>query len=148
MSENSSSKADLAGGLALVAVGLWFLTQSYGLELGTARRMGPGYFPLFLSVLLIVLGAIIGLKPFLTLPWRGPVFILAAPIFFGLTVRGLGFGPALFLATLLAGQASRRMTPVASLVLAAGVTAFSVGVFLYGLSLPYRPIGPWLRFGG
>ena len=34
------------------------------------------------------------------------LFILPAPIFFGLTVRGLGFVPALFLTALIAAFAS------------------------------------------
>ena len=39
--------------------GAFFAIQSLGLEIGTAFRMGPGYFPLVLAIVLIVLGAII-----------------------------------------------------------------------------------------
>jgi hypothetical protein len=48
----------LCGGL-LTAVGLFFAWQAFNLELGTAFRMGPGYFPLVLAVILTLLGIVI-----------------------------------------------------------------------------------------
>ena len=87
--------------------------QSLGLEIGTAFRMGPGYFPLVLAIVLILLGAIILVQavrvegePIGPIAWRGMLFILPAPIFFGLTVRGLGFVPSIFLTALIASFAS------------------------------------------
>ena len=74
------------------------------------------------------------------------MFILPAPVFFGLTVRGLGFIPAVFLTTLIAGLASFKMRPVYALGLAVVVTIFSTLVFSYALGLPFRRIGPWLTF--
>ena len=41
-------------------------------------------------------------EPIGPIAWRGMLFILPAPIFFGLTVRGLGFVPSLFLTALIA----------------------------------------------
>jgi hypothetical protein len=73
-------------------------------------------------------------------------FLLPAPILFGLTLRGLGFVPSIFLATLLACFASPRMRPWQALVLAAAVTLFSTLVFSVALGLPFRRFGPWLPF--
>jgi Tripartite tricarboxylate transporter TctB family len=140
-------------GALFVCLGLFFALQSLDLELGTAFRMGPGYFPLLLSGALILLGATIVVHAFKveheaigTIAWRGLIFILPAPIFFGLTVRGLGFVPALFLAAFVASFASTRMTPLLAVVLSAGLTVFSLLVFTYGLGLPFRTFGPWLGF--
>jgi hypothetical protein len=72
------------------------------------------------------------------------LFILPAPIFFGLTVRGLGFVPSIFLTALIAAFASGRMKPLTALVLSAGLTLFSVLVFSYALGLPFQRFGPWL----
>ena len=47
---------DALAGLLFIAFGLLFGVQALGLELGTAFRMGPGYFPLVLSGILILLG--------------------------------------------------------------------------------------------
>jgi hypothetical protein len=145
---------DALAGLVFILFGLLFGVQSLGLEIGTAFRMGPGYFPLVLSGLLLVLGGLIvagaihdrGGEGVGTLAWRGAFFILPAPIFFGLTVRGLGFVPAVFLTTLVAALASFKMRLHWALVLAACVSIFATLVFSYGLGLPFRRFGPWLDF--
>jgi hypothetical protein len=145
---------DALAGLVFVLFGLFFGVQALGLEIGTAFRMGPGYFPLVLSAILILLGVFIiasaihdrGSDGIGTLAWRGVLFILPAPIFFGLTVRGLGFVPAIFVTTLIAALASFKMRLHWALVLAASVTLFATVVFSYGLGLPFRRFGPWLPF--
>jgi hypothetical protein len=145
---------DALAGLLFIAFGLLFGVQALGLEIGTAFRMGPGYFPLVLSGILILLGLLIiasaihdrGSEGIGTLAWRGVLFILPAPIFFGLTVRGLGFVPAIFLTTLIAALASLKMRLHWALLLAAGVTVFATLVFSYGLGLPFRRFGTWLPF--
>lgn len=144
-------KTDLMAGLFFVAAGLWFGVQALALDQGTARNMGPGLFPLILSGVLILLGAIItwgslrraGESPG-ALALRGMLWILPAPIVFGLTVRGLGFVPAVFLTTLIAARASAHMRWATALALALGVTVFATLVFSYALGLPFRRFGPWL----
>ncbi|KQZ99493.1 hypothetical protein ASD64_14190 [Mesorhizobium sp. Root157] len=136
-----------------IGLGIFFAAQSLGLDLGTAVRMGPGYFPLLLAILLILLGVIVFLSAIKTesepighIAWRGIFLILPAPIFFGLTVRGLGFVPSIFLTGLIAGFASQRMKPLTALLLSAGLTLFAVVVFSYALGLPFQRFGPWTRF--
>ena len=140
-------------GLAFIATGLFFIWQAASLEIGTAFRMGPGYFPLVLAAILTLLGIVVLVQatrvegePMGPIALRGILFILPAPIFFGLTVRGLGFVPALFLTALIAAFASQKMTPIAAVILSATLTAFSVAVFSYGLGLPFQLFGPWTRF--
>lgn len=146
---------DILCGLGLLAVSAVFGAQVYNLPLGTATRMGPGYFPMILTGLLALLGVIILLKAMRPserfealgpLAWRGMAFILPAPVFFGLTVRGLGFVPSLFVTALIASFASRRMKAWQALLLAILVTAFSTLIFSYGLGLPFRRFGPWWPF--
>ncbi|RCS24184.1 tripartite tricarboxylate transporter TctB family protein [Phyllobacterium salinisoli] len=134
-----------------ILLGVFFAMQSLGMELGTAFRMGPGYFPLVLAGFLILLGLIIlvqatqyAAEPVGPIAWRGMFFILPAPIVFGLTVRGLGFVPAVFLTAMIAAFASSRMKPGIALLLVSGLTIFSVIVFSYALGLPFRRFGPWL----
>ncbi len=141
-----------ACGAIFVATGAFFAIQSFGLDLGTAFRMGPGYFPLVLALILVVLGIVILIQatqvkgePLGEIAWRGMLFILPAPIFFGLTVRGLGFVPSLFLTCLIAAFASSRMKPLQALLLSAALTVFSLVVFSYALGLPFERFGPWTR---
>ncbi|MCA1404483.1 tripartite tricarboxylate transporter TctB family protein [Ensifer sp. IC3342] len=142
----------LCGGI-LTAVGLFFIWQSLSLELGTAFRMGPGYFPLLLACVLTLLGAVILVQsarvqgePMGAIAVRGMFLILPAPIFFGLTVRGLGFVPSLFFTALIACFASHRMKPHWAIAISLVLTVFSVAVFSYGLKLPFERFGPWVRF--
>lgn len=139
-------------GLTFIALGGFFIYQCLSLELGTALRMGPGYFPLALATILTFLGVVVlgqstrvqG-EPIGPIAVRGMLFILPAPVFFGLTVRGLGFVPSLFFAALIAAFASSRMKPGMAVVLAAAITLFSVVVFSYALGLPFERFGPWTR---
>ncbi|WP_395542920.1 tripartite tricarboxylate transporter TctB family protein [Neotabrizicola sp. sgz301269] len=152
MTPGSKDTTDVVTGILLILTAALFGWQTSTLNIGTAFRMGPGYFPMILSGLLFVLGLVILLKalktpggePFGTIAWRGIVFILPAPIFFGLTVRGLGFVPSIFVTTLIAAMASARMKPLPAVLLAIVVTVFSTLVFSYALGLPFRRFGPWL----
>ncbi len=139
-------------GLTFIALGGFFIYQCLNLELGTAFRMGPGYFPMILAVILTILGVVVLVQatrvkgePMGPLALRGMLFILPAPVFFGLTVRGLGFVPSLFFTALIAAFASTRMKPGMALVLALAITIFSAAVFSYALGLPFERFGPWTR---
>lgn len=145
--------AEAACGAIFIGFGAFFALQSFGLEIGTAFRMGPGYFPLVLAIVLILLGGVIFFRATRVqddvigaIAWRGIFFILPAPIFFGFTVRGLGFVPALFFSALIAAFASHKMSPLMAVVISAAITVFSVAVFNYGLGLPFQRFGPWLKF--
>ncbi|MBX9456885.1 MAG: tripartite tricarboxylate transporter TctB family protein [Rhizobium sp.] len=153
MNNPSFDRTNLICGLVFIGAGLFFAIQSLGLKIGTSFRMGPGYFPLVLASLLVVLGLVIFIQSFRKegepigpLAWRGMLFILPAPVVFGLTVRGLGFVPSLFLCAFVACFASQRMTVLWALVLSLCITVFSVAVFSYALGLPFERFGPWTRF--
>jgi hypothetical protein len=139
-------------GLVFVALGGFFVYQCLNLDLGTAVRMGPGFFPLILACVLTFLGLVVLVQatrvkgePMAPLALRGMLFILPAPVFFGLTVRGLGFVPSLFFTALIAAFASSRMKPTMALALAVAITVFSALVFSYALGLPFERFGPWTR---
>lgn len=136
-----------------LGLGAFFAAESLALDLGTAFRMGPGYFPFILALLLMLLGIVILISAIREesdaighIAWRGIFLILPAPIFFGLTVRGLGFVPSIFLTSLIASFASQKMRLRTALVLAAGLTVFAVVVFSYALGLPFERFGRWTRF--
>jgi hypothetical protein len=146
---------DIVSGLIFIGFGAAFGYAASGYQLGTAFRMGPGYFPLVLAGFLAVLGVAILVKgvtaaasetPIGPVPWRGTVFILGALVYFGATIRGVGLAPAVFGAGLLSALASRHNAPVAALLLAAALTLFCVLIFHYGLGIAVPLVGPWLRF--
>lgn len=153
MKTTAIDRTNVLCGALFILTGLFFAQQSLDLELGTAFRMGPGYFPFLLACALVILGAIIVFHAFRVkheaigaIAWRGLFFILPSAIFFGVTIHGLGFVPALFLTAFIASFASSRMKPLLAVLLAAGLTIFSLLVFVYGLGLPFRSFGPWLGY--
>ena len=125
-------KTDAFAGGLFILFGLIFGVQALRLDMGTARDMGPGYFPVLLSAALVLFGAIVvygamkgPMQEIGLWALRGMAHILPAPLVFGLTVRGLGFVPAAFLTTLVAGRTTLDLSPARSLLLAVLVTAFS-----------------------
>jgi hypothetical protein len=165
------NRNDLLCGAIFVLIGAAFAANALAeLPIGTAVRMGPGYFPLVLAGLLVLLGIgiaasgigtatpvpavlhppetvpAIGVQAALARlgPWRGVVAILASPIIFGLGIQPLGLIPSLAAAVFVASFASRRMTPLFAVVMTAMLTLFCYLVFVIGLRLPLRLYGPWL----
>lgn len=146
---------DLLAGLIFIGFGLAFGYASLNYQVGTAFRMGPGYFPLLLSGIIIFLGVIILLQSFATaaeegpiggVPWRGLALIMAALVFFGFTVRGLGLLPSLFITSFMSASASRQTSLAGAFLIAAMLTVICLLIFVWGLGMPLRIFGPWLNF--
>ena len=145
---------DLLAGIIFIGFGLAFAVAAYGYGIGTAIRLGPGAFPLMLGGCLVTLGLITVIQGFLAdegqaigpVPWRAILLVIGGILFFGVTVRGLGLAPALFVAVLLSAFASSRTNPLSALLLALALTAFCALIFVGGLGLPIPLIGPWLNF--
>jgi len=143
----------LAGGI-FVLIGGAFAVGALGYELGTPLRMGPGAFPLLVGAAMAALGLAIVIKgliagevvSFGSIPWRAVGVIVLALVFFGYSVRGLGFVPASVVTALLTSLASRRLRLLTALALATGLTAASTLIFVVGLRLPIPLFGPWLPF--
>jgi hypothetical protein len=145
---------DALAGLVLIAFGLAFAIGALGYELGSAVRMGPGYVPLALGGILVVIGILVIVEGYLTgegspigpVPWRAVVLLLAAIVFFGLTVRRLGLAPSLFVTALMASFSSRRMGILAAFVIALALTVFCILIFVEALGMPIAVFGRWLQF--
>ena len=145
---------DILAGSVFIAFGLFFALVSLTYEVGSPLNMGPGYFPLVLGGVLVLLGVVIigkGLvagdgeaEPIGTIPWRSAALIVTAVIFFGVTVRGLGLVPSLFVTTALSAFAGHRTGVIPALVISVGLTILCVLIFVVGLQLRVPLIGPWI----
>ena len=123
------------------ALGL-FMAQDY--PMGTALRMGPGYFPIVLSSMIILFGIyclIQGLLKPEPLPgnWsvRALIILPVATIIFGLLMEHAGFIPALIALIFISAAASKEFKFLEVLALAVGLTIASWALFIWGLGLPY-----------
>src|SRR5512146_1762600 len=88
---------DFYAGLLFVAIGALDLVIVRSYSLGTASRMGPGYFPRVLGILLVGLGSLLSLRGFRSggeamsrWHWRPLTIVLLSVLIWGLTAQGLG----------------------------------------------------------
>jgi putative tricarboxylic transport membrane protein len=142
---------DFWSGLIFGAVGVGAVVLGRGSAMGTATRMGPGYFPTVLGMLLGLVGAALVVRALLTdgAPIRGfavraLVLVLGASVLFGVVLRGVGLVTALVVLVLASAAASRLVRWRAAIVLAIGLATFSAVVFVKLLGLPIPLVGRWL----
>ena len=133
---------DVIGGSLLVVVGLYFSIQAGEYDLGTLRRMGPGFFPRALGIFLVALGLLIAalaayrdgelpkprLRPFAA--------ILGGILAFALSVEWVGMVPATFLLVGISAFAEPDVRRVPTLILAVVLSVIAVVIFSHGLSIP------------
>ncbi len=141
------SPKDFIAGLMFVALGIGAIVLAANYTLGTAARMGPGYFPRILGILMIVLGAILTLRslrlqgaPLSGWKWRPVVVVLGSTIVFGLIVNHAGLALSTILLVVMASAASHEFRPKEALVSGILLAILAVGVFVIGLKLQ---IGIW-----
>lgn len=137
------SLTDVIAGLTVSALGVFMLVSSWGYAMGTARDMGPGYFPTIIGFALVILGfAIVVIEgrvrsdqapEFTSL--RSILLIIGSISAFALMVEPFGLGPATFIAVMLSSFADRSSTVLFAVVLAAIVSVVSVLLFMYGLGV-------------
>lgn len=146
-------RRDFWSGLLFLGFGLGavYLGQDY--EMGSARRMGPAYFPVLLGGLLALLGCVALVRallgegvPIERFYLRNALLILGATLLFGVLIRGAGLAPASVVLVLGSAWASPRFAWRSAALLAAGLALFAVVLFIYLLGLPMAALGPWLRF--
>lgn len=152
--ERRRSFPDVLAGVIFVLIGGAFVVGALGYELGTPLRMGPGAFPLLVGMAVAALGLAIVIKGLIAgevisfgpIPWRAVAVITLAVLFFGFTVRGLGFVPTSAVTALLATLASTRVRLLMAVAVAAGLTVGGTLIFVVGLQLRIPLWGPWLGF--
>jgi hypothetical protein len=137
------SRQDLGAGLVFVAIGVAGIVFGQDLAFGSAARMGPGYFPLVLSTLIIAIGVVLAARgllvdgPSIERIHVRPLFaILAAILLFGVLIERIGLALTAALLTIGAAYARRDVNLKETLLLAAGLSLFAVAVFVYALSQP------------
>ncbi|MBC7138217.1 MAG: tripartite tricarboxylate transporter TctB family protein [Defluviimonas sp.] len=142
-----------AGAIFILAGSVYGSMAWFGLPIGQALNMGPGYFPIVLSAMLIILGLAIagrgfidisGREPFGVVPWRGVVMLSLATVVFAALIEKLGMLPGVFLTCFLASLANPKAKLRNSLVSSLSIAIFCTAVFAYGIRLPIPVVGKWL----
>jgi putative tricarboxylic transport membrane protein len=131
-------------GLMFIGIGGIALYIARDYPMGSALRMGPGYFPNVLSGVLILFGIGMLVKGLLRPErvegnWsvRALCILPLATVIFGLLMGHAGFVPALLVLVPTAAYAGTEFKLFEVLALAAGLTIASWALFIWGLGLPY-----------
>jgi hypothetical protein len=139
------SPQDLGAGLLFIFIGFAGIWFGKDLTYGSARAMGPGYFPIWLSGLIMFMGAICLVRSVLL---HGPaiekaslrpiVCVCAGVLAFGYLVETIKLEPALVLLTVISTQARSDTDQKQMLILAVCMALASVLVFvvLLGQAMP------------
>jgi hypothetical protein len=146
--KDSLLRAEMVAALAVIGFGVAVALLGSSYPLGTASRMGPGYFPVMLGAALVLTGVLLVVEAWRAPPATpgagrfpvGPALALVAGVLaFALLLRPAGLVPAIFALVLIATLGERPWKPVGALVIAAGMSAVSVALFIEGLRVPLRP---------
>ena len=137
---------DVLAGLMFLLVGGAFALGAADYDIGTARRMGPGYFPVVLGCILCLIGlALTGKALWMQRPqhvsrfYLRPLLALTASILaFAALIDEVGLIAACLSCVLVAGLASAETRWRETFLIAVGMTAFSALVFQWFLGLPFR----------
>ena len=150
------SQKDFFAGLLYTVIGIGFAWGATTYTIGDGARMGPGYFPLLLGIVLAIIGGIVMFQAMVVetpdgdrigrWAWKPLVFIIAANFLFGILLGGwpllgipaMGLIIAIFVLTFVAAMAGTEFKFSEVLVLAILLAALSWFAFVWGLNLQFQ----------
>ncbi|PUE33810.1 tripartite tricarboxylate transporter TctB family protein [Limnohabitans sp. Jir72] len=158
------SQKDFFSGLMFTVVGASFAYGATSYSIGSGGRMGPGYFPVLLGVILAILGGAIMFKALVVetqdgekigaWAWKPLFFIIAANVLFGILLGGLpsvgipamGLIAAIFGVTIVASLAGDTFNLKEVLILSVVLSIGSYLAFIMLLKLQF-PVWPTFIVG-
>ena len=153
---NIKSQKDFFSGLMFMGIGVAFAWRATTYKVGEGARMGPGYFPLYLGILMTILGAAITFKALVVeteggdkigkWAWKPLVFIILANLVFGVLLGGLpsfgvpamGLIVAIYALTFIASMAETGWRVKPTFILATVLAVCSYVAFVLALKLQFQ----------
>ena len=153
---NIKSHKDFFSGLMFTVVGVGFAWGATTYTVGTGARMGPGYFPMMLGIVLTLIGIAVTFSALVvetstgdkvgSIAWKPLAFIIGANVAFGLLLGGLpkfgipamGLIAAIYALTFIASLAGDRFHFKEVLVLSTVLAVGSYGAFVWLLKLQFQ----------
>jgi hypothetical protein len=160
---NIKSQKDFFSGLMFLIVGGGFAIGAYSYGMGDGARMGPGYFPRLLGIILAILGSVIIFKALTVATadgekvgkwaWKPLAYVLGANLAFGVFLGGLpsiklpamGLIAGIYALTIIASFAGSKVKMKEVLILA---TILAIGSYLAFIVLLKLQIPVWPTFIG
>jgi len=136
-------RADLWSGLLFGGLGALALWAGADYPLGVPSRIGPGYLPRLLGILLLALGVLLVVRSRwtteaidTTVAWRPTVLVLGAVVAFALVFEASGLVPAILVSVAIGNYAVPENRWTTAVVLGALLAFFAWALFVKALGLP------------
>ena len=145
------NQRDFGAGIMYMVIGLFFAIMATQYPMGSAAKMGPGYFPFFLGILMALLGALVLVRSIRatatieSIPkfnWRVIGLITGSVVLYGVLLPTMGFIVAVFVLVFMSASASHEFHWKGTLVNATFLIIFTYSVFVLGLKLQF-PLLPF-----
>jgi len=145
LSSKVRNAKDLFAGLLFAVIGATAVVIGRGYPLGSASRMGPGYFPLLVGGLLIFIGVVVAARAFAArsepigrLDIKPVVLVIGAVAVFAAAIEQLGLALSILVVVALGYTANSERKLTELVILAIVLAVASVAIFVYGLQLPFK----------
>ena len=148
------NQRDFGAGIMYMVIGLFFTVIATQYPMGTAAKMGPGYFPFYLGILMTLLGLLVLIKSMgakaaiESIPkfnWKIMAQITGSVVLYGLLLPRMGFLVAVVVLVLVSASASKEFTWNGSLLNAGFLVIFTYSVFVVGLKLQFPLLPVFLQ---
>jgi uncharacterized membrane protein YozB (DUF420 family) len=153
------SQKDFFAGLMFMVTGIAFAWGATNYTIGEGARMGPGYFPLLLGIILALIGVAVvfqalvveteGGDPIGSFAWKPLIFIIAANVIFGIMIGGIpkiglppmglivGIFALVFVASLAGDEFKAKEVGILAVILA--IMSYCAFILLLNLQFPVWP---------
>lgn len=143
------SQEDFWAGVMFIGFGVLAIVISQDYPMGSAMRMGPGYFPTYIGAIMVILGTIISALAFRfpggkvgKFAWKPMVVLAVAFCTFAWGIDHIGFIPSLAIMIFLSALAGREFRLKEVVILMAVLIVGCWALFIKGLELPF-PLFWW-----
>lgn len=135
---------DFCAGVMFFTVGAIAIVTAWSYPFGKTLRMGPGYFPVILSGIMMGFGLIIMLQGLrnnekIQGNWsiRALILLPFSLVIYGIVMGVAGFIPALVALIFVSAASGKEFKFMEVLMLTAILLAIAWTIFIWGLGLPY-----------
>jgi hypothetical protein len=141
------SQKDFAAGIMFVIIGVAFAFVATTYNMGTPAKMGPGYFPFWLGIVLAMIGAIVTMS---SMSKKGQsdklakwdlvsvLWVTGSVVLFGLIIKPMGLVVSLVMLIFISAMASHEFHWKGTVLNAVILNVIAYVAFIWGLQLQFQ----------
>ena len=147
------NKPDFAAGLMFIAFGLFFAILARGYQMGTAAKMGSGYFPFWLGVVLCLLGLFVLVRSLASSSvedglaawdWKSVLWVTGSVVLFAILLQYIGVVLSIMVLVFVSAMASHEFHWKQTLINAIILIVIAYAAFVWFLKLQFPVWPPFL----